>query len=192
MTIPTDFSIIKDKIDSSLSERIPKEQILVFVFGPDITRKTSGANLRRYIIKKCREHYAVVLAEHQDIISIYEKKFGASIDYCNMENDIARNVVHGIIIIPDSAGSLIELGMFSLNDDIHEKILVLFNQKFAPDLPNNFVGMGAKAAYDNGKARTLVADFKDKDLIWNEVSSFLEKLKGKRMWRNLKNRKPRV
>lgn len=179
---------LKQEIEDSVTERLKKVKIRIFVFGPSLNSKTVGSKLREYIIAKCRRYYTVVPAEHKEIINIYKRNIGPAHDLCNMEYDLAKHIVDGIIILPDSSGSLIELGMFSLHDELHRKMLILFNDKYQAEMLNNFVGQGAKSAYDNGNAQTVIVNYRHRRIAWDEISGFLDFLKGKKYWQEVKKK----
>ena len=99
-----------------------------------------------------------------------------------------KEIIDCIVIIPDSAGSLIELGMLAITDEAHFKTLVLFNESHKPQMNTNFVGLGAKAALDN-KARTKIIDYNNKNIAFAEVSNFLEYIRGEKVWDQWKKTK---
>lgn len=192
-----EFAELFQDIREAIHAKASKKKIKVLVFGPDITRNKASAKLRKYIISKCKKHdYTVVLAEHEEIRKLYESIFGSANDLCNMEYHLATEKIHRtkediidvIVIIPDSVGSFIELGMLSINDSIHEKVLILFNKNFESDISNRFIGLGAKAAYDNGNAKTRILNYEDKKTAWDEVAGFLDFHKGKKLLKKVKNR----
>lgn len=183
----TELNELLQEIQDSVHSKIGKKKIRVLVFGPDKTGVKPGAKLRKYIINKCKkEDYTVVIAEHKEIIQLYEKIFGSANDLCNMEYHLVRDIVDGVVIIPDSEGSFIELGMFTLDENLHDKILVLFNDEYQPYMSSNFVGLGAKSAYDNGHAMTRILNYKKRKDAWHEVSGFLDYRKGKKYWQKVK------
>lgn len=194
----TELNELLQEIQDSVYAKIGKRKIRVLVFGPDLENgEKASAKLRKYIISKCKKYdYTVVLSEHEEIRQIYEKIFGSANDLCNMEYHLAmeklkgtqEDIIDGIVIIPDSAGSFIELGMFAIEDSLHEKILVLFNQNFEPKMSDNFIGLGAKTAYDNGNARTKILNYENKESAWNEVAGFLNFRRGKKFWQKVKKR----
>ncbi len=55
-------------------------------------------------------------------------------------------------------------------------------------MSNNFIGLGAKAAYVNGNAKTRTLNYEDKKIAWDEVSGFLDYRRGKKYWKKVKNR----
>lgn len=189
----TDFDELSKEIEDSLGPEIGEKNIRILVFGPDLENKDkASAKLRKYIVKKCQETgYVVVLAEHEEIRQLYERFFHSANDLCKMEYHLAKakskskgtDIIDGIIIIPDSAGSFIELGMFVIEDSLHEKVLVLFNKKYKLQMATNFVGLGAKAAFDNGNAKTKLINYNSRKDAFNEVSKFLNFRQGEKHWK---------
>lgn len=191
-----EFDELFQEIHDSFHPKIRRKKIRVLVFGPDLNDDKPSAELRKYIINKCKEDdYTVVLAEHEEIKQLYEKIFRSANDLCKMEYHLARgavrgrDIIDGIVIIPDSVGSFIELGMFTIDDTLHNKILVLFNKEHASNMANNFIGLGAKSAFDNGNARTRLLDYNNNEVAWSEVSGFLDFRKGLKIWRMWKRQK---
>lgn len=185
----TDFDKLYQSIDDSFE--VEDTKIHILVFGPDLSKSEPGSELRRYIIDKCKsDSYVVVLSEYDEIQERYLKILGQIHDLCKMEYHLAKgkdknhghDFIDGIIILPDSAGSLIELGMFAIEDDIHNKILILFNKKYETTISDSFVGRGAKLAFDNGRARTKIIDYHDSIKAWEEVSKFLELIRSNKLW----------
>lgn len=97
---------------------------------------------------------------------------GKFADLCHYEFDLAGKV-NALIIIPSSTGSFIELGLFSLFENICTNSLVLFDIKFE-SAENSFVKLGAKSAFDNRGAKTLYIDYMDKQQAWTLVDQYLQ------------------
>jgi hypothetical protein len=192
----TNFSRLFKEIEDSLNPQIKQKQIRVLVFGPDLDSiDKPSAKLRKYIIGKCKEDaYTVVLAEHEEIKKLYDRIFPSANDLCKMEYHLAAakikgsDIIDGIVIIPDSAGSFIELGMLAIDNKLHRKILVLFDKQHESRMIKNFVGLGAKKAYDNGKARTKILNYDDHLIAYNEVSDFLNFVKSEKIWEKWKKK----
>lgn len=149
-----------DEIDASLvpkTHKIDQKRIRVLIFGPDLKSNKPSSTLRKYIIRQCTKNkYNVVLSKHQQIQQLcrhYQNILGPAHNLCRMEYHLAiaktpktqKDIIDGIIIIPDSAGSFIELGMLALADDAHLKTLVLFNESYSSRMNSSFVGLGAKS-----------------------------------------------
>lgn len=185
-----------DEIEASLIPKTPKfetKKIRVLVFGPDLKSKKRSSALRKYIIRKCANNeYNVILYKHKQIERLcrhYQNILGPAHNLCRMEYHLAtaktpktrKDIIDGIVIIPDSAGSFIELGMLALADDAHLKTLVLFNKSHRSRMNSSFVGLGAKAALDN-KAKTKLIDYNNKKIALTEVSNFLAYIRGEKVW----------
>ncbi len=191
-----DLDELFQEIHDGFYPKSKEQKIRVLVFGPDLSSTKPSSELRKYIIEKCREDsYIVVLTEHEEIQQLYQKIFRSASDLCKMEfhlasgNNGVQDYIDGIIIIPDSSGSFIELGMFTTEDSVHKKMLVLFNQDHASSMTSNFIGLGAKTAFDNGNAKTKLLDYNNNDAAWTEVSKFLDFIKGSKHWSSWKRNK---
>jgi len=177
---------IEDSFDAS------DTKIRILVLGPDLDGDELGSRLRKYIIQKCKDdQFIVVLAEHEQIQQTYSKILGPIHDLCKMEFHLAcskdkhsgHDLIDGIIILPDSAGSLVELGMFVLQEQIHSKMLILFNNRYETTIAKSFIGKGVKKALENSRrAKTQLIDYQDLDSTWSEVSKFLEEVRGRKKW----------
>lgn len=150
-----------------------KTKISVMVFGPSLNYNKLSSRLRKYLIDKCNEHHIVVRTEHENIIDIHKKVFGPGRDLCHMELKAAAHV-DAIIMIPDSPGSFVELGMFSIIEPIRKKTMIIFDYKYtSPDARKSFVHLGPIAAYDAVKSPIEYISYRSKRLIWEKVNSFL-------------------
>jgi hypothetical protein len=185
-----DFEELFEEIEDSLAPKEGRRKIRVLVFGPDLKSNKPSARLRKYIIDKyTNDEYTVVLAEHDEIKRFYEKRFHSAHNLCRMEYHLAtakakgRDIIDGIVIIPDSEGSFIELGMLVIDhyQELHHKILVLFNKSYRSHMKASFVGLGAKAALDN-KAKTKLVDYDKKDIAFTEVCKFLACIRDEHVW----------
>lgn len=167
-----DLKAFYNELESAWNEEWDKTVIRVMVFGPNTDGDDPGAQLRKYIIDQCSTCHTVVKSEHEKLIEIHKKITGSTHNLCDMEYKTALQV-DGIIILPYSPGSLVELGMFALEMDIHEKIFVLLSDEYDSTIEKSFIGLGPKAAYDRSSARVEVIDYGMKELAWEKISDFL-------------------
>lgn len=191
-----DWDKLYEAIDGSFD--IEGARIRILVFGPNLDSDETGSKLRRHIVQKCKcDEFIVVLAEHEEIQEQYSKILGPIHDLCKMEFHLAveqdknhgHDLIDGIIILPDSASSLVELGMFVIEEGIHRKMLILFNKKYEATITDSFIGKGPKLALDNGRrAITKIVDYQDFENSWAEVSKFLELIKSNKKWSIWKRR----
>lgn len=148
------------------------------VLGPNTAKRTLGARLRKSIIEACKAYATSVRGEHEQLIKIHQQITGTGHNLCSMERDMARHNVDAVVIIPDSAGSLVELGMFALEDDICEKTLVLFNDKYALEYEPSFMHRGPKLAYQARKSLIEFVNYRKRELVLDKVRQFLQSRKA--------------
>lgn len=154
-------------------ERWDNTPISVMVFGPDISSTGISSLLRKHIVYKCSEYGILVRTEHEDFQESYRQLLGSKRNLCGLEYLAARHV-DALVMIPDSPGSFIELGMFSLAKEVCEKTLILFSKAFSsPDNQFSFVFLGPKLAYKERKAKIEFVDYTRTDLAWKKVYKFL-------------------
>lgn len=159
---------------SNFPERYGKTKINVMVLGPKSESPSPSAQLREFIIRQCREHVTAIKGEHKQLIRTFQRTVRVHHSLCSMEIDVAKNEVDAVIIIPDSAGSFVELGLFCIIDDICSKTLVLFNDKYKPrEGKSSFMHLGPKLAYESRNAIVDFVDYSDKKSVWEKVDNFL-------------------
>lgn len=159
--------------NEGFDERMDKIQINVMVLGPNTDKRTLGAQLRNFIIGKCKAYATTVKGEHEQLISIHKQRMGAGHNLCSMERDMAKYDIHAVVIIPDSPGSFVELGMFAFEDRICSKTLVLFNGDYEQETEPSFMHRGPKLAYRHRGASIEFVNYRKKELAWGKVYNFL-------------------
>jgi len=152
-----------------------KTVIKILLLGPNTKETHPGSQLRKYIARKCKGQRHTLYAERKRLINSYTKMSGKYSDFCDYEKRLAE-LANAIIIIPDSAGSLVELGLFVFRDDMHEKILVLFSNEY-PASCLNFINLGPRKAYNIRNAWVKDIDYRNKKAAWSIVDDFLDKRK---------------
>jgi hypothetical protein len=70
--------------------------------------------------------------------------------------------------------------MFSDKIHIHPRTLVLFSKEHNPTNKRDFISLGPKKAYKNGRAFVKTVDYRDKELVWDIVNDFLLRMKAVR------------
>ena len=148
------------------------------VFGPNTDGREIGSQLRKYIIEKCSEYGILVRTEHEDLKKVHSKILGSGRNLCGLEYNTAKHV-NAIVMIPDSPGSLVELGMFAFAGKICSKTLILFRDKYSlPDAQLSFVYLGPKLSYEERKAKIEFVNYRRKKLVWQRVRAFLHEIKA--------------
>lgn len=136
-----------DKFEQTLAEdfqqfvRVDHDDVRVKVFlcgeALDSSRtieEQTGSNLRAYIkvgIEKEIKGCVVTLAEHKRLVDAYNVATGDPPKHGNL-TDFELELAHWadlIVILPSSAGSIAELGMFSVLPKYTPKLLILFDQR---------------------------------------------------------------
>ena len=173
-----DESLVSEYFDS-LDEDAKRTESNVLLLGPCTRSRRPAARLRKYIATRCEGGRNAIYGERKDLIEVFQKRIGEFADLCIYELHLATKVVDAIIIIPDSAGSLVELGMFSLKYNIHSCTLVLFSSDHNPQNEDDFISLGPKRSYNF--VETI--DYRDQELVWNIVDKFLSRMRSEKFGR---------
>ena len=126
---------------------IPPEKFRVFIFGPSLQPNDEGqiptfppedrnqiiehARYLRYATKAAleKEGFTVDFGETQDIYNFWSFSF-KGYDQASFELYHARWECGAIIIYPSSEGSICELSLFSLKDEVAKKPLAIVHEPF--------------------------------------------------------------
>ncbi len=181
--MPQNIDEFYEQYKQEKHERWDKTYISVMVFGPDTSKNTLGSQLRNYIINKCNDYGVTVRCEHERFIKIHRGILGPNRNLVFAEIDAARHV-NAIIIIPDSPGSFIELGMLSPFKDIHQNVIILFKDKYESD-DDSFVFMGPKLVYTENNAEIVHVNYRRKQIAWEKVKAFLHEKRADKYERNI-------
>ena len=168
-------------VGKKLDERIDKANIYITVFllGPGDSSTSSGKGLREYIRKKCDKVGIAVKGEHKDIIEEFNRKTENLLNLCLMEKFIAEEIADVIVIIPDSPGSLAELGMFVFNKDIYPKTLLLFSKEHDSAV-GNFINDGIRSHYELKKVSIAEVEYSKKLKTWRIIEEFIRPFKAEK------------
>lgn len=176
--MPREFDGSVSEYEDLLIEQAKKIRVKILLLGPSISTKTIGARLRKYIAGKCKGERIAIYGERDDLINAFRKVIGKYSDLCIYESHLAIQM-DALIIVPDSPGSLVELGMFSLEDEaLLSKTLVLFSNEHNPQKEPDFISLGPKKSYEFRGASVKTVDYNKKRLVWDIVDDFLEKRKA--------------
>ena len=177
--MPKDFDGSVSEYEDLLIEQAKKIKVNILLLGPCTRSRRPAARLRKYIATRCEGGRNAIYGERKDLIEVFQKKIGEFANLCIYELHLATEVVDAIIIIPDSAGSLVELGMFSLKYNIHPCTLILFSNKHNPQNEDDFISLGPKRSYNFVET----VDYRDKEVVWNIVDKFLSRMKSEKFGR---------
>lgn len=174
-------SFIK-KVDKGLQEELgsPDIRICVFLLGPGDSSKSPGRSLREYLQRKCKEFGVVVKGEHKELIRIFNSRTEGLLNLCHLEDWFADRHANAVVMIPYSAGSLVEMGMFTWKPKICGKTMLIFSNEF-PESEDSFINRGTRIHYRSKGATVTCVDYSKKKQVWKEVKSFLLKYKAEKL-----------
>jgi|SRR5580698_1027123 hypothetical protein len=166
------FQFVKGNLDD--------EEVKVFLCGQglDETHKIedqTDSNIRAFLKVKIEEQVKgckVTLAEHKNLIDAYSRAIGEGDGpkYSNL-TDYELQLAHWadlIVILPSSAGSIAELGMFAVSKQIAPKLLIFFDQTYG--LKSYIWNGPIRAATGPTRgARVVVTEYKNIDQILDTV-----------------------
>jgi hypothetical protein len=150
-----------------------------------------GTHIRAYLwhrLEREVEGCQVFMGEHKRLIEQYNVAMGkpapaaddlSKTNLSRFELSLAR-WVHLVVILPESAGSLAELGMFSIADKLGSKLVLLMNAEYQAD--ESFINHGPVRAAKKIGARVHYVDYEYQswpaiyDLVRQEVEDVLESL----------------
>jgi hypothetical protein len=136
-----------------LAQAASDSPFIVFLCGPNLSRRNHSARLRKKIKKDLEdEGFEVVLGEDEGLDNQTIKSIG--INPQDNELEFIRQYCGAVVIVADSVGAFCELGLFSWHFS-HEKgafnekktyCIVLINEKFKNDV--SYLNLGPAAAID--------------------------------------------
>ena len=178
---------LPDQFDQEFEQglRIGYERIPVSVFlcgkglSPSKQKKTIRRDIRSYLERKLTREWTkcqVKLGEHMTLMRAYRNVSGTSaFNLADHEFKIAQNI-DLIIVFPCSAGSIAELGMFCLEDDLAHKLVLFVNRKY--NKKKSYIMEGPIKAAKRRNSRVFVVDYNKQQQIWSTVRDILLELRA--------------
>jgi Superfamily II helicase, archaea-specific len=169
-----------DKIYSDVYKKINREYIDVFLCGGVSTNE----KCIRDLVRNKLENYRVRVLYPEDLFMDILSK-NKSMDLLSLENFLAANS-DIICVLPESAGSLVELGAFTNNKKTLAKLFVIMNKDYEKD--KSFIMMGPIKYLSNqkGKERTIFYEKDKLDSIIKVVVDRFKKFSRKSVRREIK------
>lgn len=172
-------------LEADAETSIGSEPVKVFVMGPDTKNTSSGARLRQDIIDLCNIEDFAVLGEHPKTIAAIRGILRAGFTMTHHEILLARRS-DLIIIIPDSAGSIAELGYFALQKKACEKMVILFDKQYRGKKKSYIAQGPQKAAKDSGATVGFI-DYSVVAQAWEMIRPRIEKIRASRVQTRFEN-----
>jgi hypothetical protein len=155
------------------------EEVKVFLCGQGFDESRNiedqiDTNMRAYLkvnielqVKGC----VVTLAEHKKLIDAYSRAIGdpsPSSQHANLTDYELQLAGWAdlIVILPSSAGSIAELGMFAVAKKITPKLLIFFDQSYGIQ---SYIWNGPIRAAAPRGAKVVVTEYKNIDQILDTV-----------------------
>ncbi|RHW64359.1 hypothetical protein DZC34_12865 [Clostridium botulinum] len=157
-----------DKLYNDIYKNINREYIDVFLCGG---MSTNNNCIRDSVREKMEKNNIRVLYPEDLFMDILAKN--KEKDLLSLENFLADNS-DIICVLPESAGSFVELGAFTNNIKTLDKLFVMVNEKYKND--KSFIMMGPVKYITNNKAKERVI-FYDRDNIDKTIKKSGEEFK---------------
>lgn len=163
-----------NRLGTGIEQDIASVSVDVLIMGPNIEGKrlNGAAKVRKIMLEKCKEFGARVLAvaaEHKKLIGVARKALGRGYNLCTYEMNLAKKC-DLIVLIPGSAGSFVELGLFALEEDACSKSVIFFDKKHKASV-NSFIHEGPRKSF---KMRGALIH----DVDYSEIEKILLRLKS--------------
>lgn len=140
---------------------------------PGPGEKNKAKRLRYDLFQKLSAiGWIVTLGEYEKLVGAANPVFGKRTTAANAEYLHARDHAHAIIMLPSSPGSFLELGAFSFNDTICQKMLIIIDKKHEAD-PPNYLNSGPLLSAKHRGSQVHYIDYDSIDDCWAVVSEFV-------------------
>jgi hypothetical protein len=167
---------LKAAIDKSISAAA----VDVVIMGPALPEPGKvalpAAALREILIRNCESWGAAVAPEH-GIIRAAATGLGTGHDLCTYEHFVVTHC-DLLVIVPDSAGSLCELGYFAMQQDTCKKMIILHNERYPA--VGSYVAEGPTRAALQHRAIVHYIDYNDVNAAWALVRAPIEVIRTRR------------
>lgn len=172
---PTSFADVVDGFEGRLREAVGETPVTVFVCGPNVKSlpngggRSRGAAIRNFVSRELDRHnHIYIWGEHKKFLSAGRRTFGRYFSSAETEVMFAiDSAVDLVLIFPASAGSLAELGAFSLEAEIAKKMLIVFDKEHKSS--KGFVAGGLMKSAKKSKAVVRFKDYRNRVAVWNVV-----------------------
>lgn len=165
---------VRRKLEKSIRRGLAETRINMAVMGPSTDEDSPAAILRTFIARSANAYGATIKPEHRDFVHTAESTLGRGHNLALYELELV-DICHLVVLIPASAGSLCELGLFAAADDAH-KFLILVSSEFPSD--GSFVADGPIKMAASANASVHFVDYSDHLGVWQHVRERIEEVRG--------------
>ena len=185
-TFMIDLTRIKEKLEESIELSFRETPIDIVVMGPGLDETTDAAVLRRDIIDAASEYGVTIQPEHRGLIETSEELLEGGHHLTAFETHLVA-ISDLVVLIPDSPGSLCELGLFSTYEEAAKKMLVLASDDYPRQ--GTYVSDGPLTAAAHNLAEVHYLNYSDFDTAWRHVKNRLQRIRTERSLRKIKGRR---
>jgi hypothetical protein len=164
-----------------LKEAKKETPLTVFICGPAVFNRNGkrsrrhGARIRDFVSKKIAEGGSEVFwGEHRVFKGVGKHVTLKRFTDADNEVHFAEKSADLILIFPDSAGSLAELGAFSLHNGIAINMVIVFDARRRSD--TGFVVKAIARAAKTRKAQITFQDYRRPGDVWRFVERVVSRL----------------
>lgn len=161
-----------ERFRQSIDNSIATIDFNVVVMGPGLNEKTKPAELRRRLIDAAREYGTTVQPEHRGLHEESKQRLKDGYHLTALEIHLVE-VSDLIVLIPDSAGALCELGFFGSQDFSARKMIILVNDRYPKS--GSYVADGPLIQAKNKGAQVEFVDYDSFERCWSIVESRIQK-----------------
>lgn len=177
-----DITRFDREMDQEIALGMAKTSLTLVVMGPELDKPNPASKLRGHIVQKGRSESLIIKPEHDGLEATARKRFGAGHDLTLYETGLVEKA-HLVVIIPDSPGSLCELGLFTYPDKFCEKMIVFANKNYRKT--GSYVSDGPLVNAKNKGARVIRIDYAELDVAWNHVFERIQTLRALQHHKNV-------
>lgn len=136
----------------------------IFLCGADITDKTTGRYKMAQLLNEYRQYELLFPEDIFDDLMTGQGQYSL----LDLENLLAESV-DAIVILPESPGSLAELGAFANNEDLANRIICIGQQKYSKK--KSFINYGPIRLIKNSRTGKVL------NIRYDELDSPADKVK---------------
>jgi hypothetical protein len=156
------FERFAEEFEAAWNEDLRAADVRAMVMGPSLRGRADPETkrarmLRKAIVERCNVLGVAVVPEHKRLVATTQKSLARGHNLCLHELRLAAKC-DLIIIVPASAGPLVELGMFAERQCLTGKaVLIVFNRTYKRR--KSFINDGPRRAYERLRATILDVDY---------------------------------
>lgn len=170
-----EFDRITREFEEGIALDLARTPVKVVVMGPALTDSSPAAKLRSDIITAAQDYGATIRPEHGGLIRAAARKLRKGHHLTAMEIQLVA-FSDVVVMIPDSAGSLCELGLFATFREYGPKLLILASKKYPR--AGSYVADGPLTAAKHNHAEVKYVDYEDTGKAWLHVERRLQRVQA--------------